>query len=485
MPDRSHNPLSPEPSPIEAALAAQISPQRFQLWFPLNARFIWLGTDLVVATRTHQFQEWAQHTFHDAIRAAAATVAGSDIPVRYVTDPDLFATTSAEPGEPLAPATPKSAPAPTNLFGDPPLPAVQPQTPAKPGKPHRSQPGRRWKRFVDFAVGSPNRVAQASARSVVEEPGLGPNPLVLHGPVGTGKTHLLEAMYVALRERWTDARPMYVTAEEFTNRFVQATRFSKTAGFRRQFRECSALLLDDLHFLGTKRATQEEFLHTLDALTSEGRQVVVTTDIHPRLAEELLPELVDRLVGGAVWGLLPPDEPTRLEILKQKVSASRASLPEDVLKMLARNLSGNARELEGAIHKLLHYVKVMNQPMTTSLARDLLGDQFRHTARAVSLQEVDAAVCTIVQLPGQALQSRSRSWAVVHPRMIAVYLARKHTTATYGEIAKYFGFRQHSTALANEKKVRGWIEQNTIQIYGDRRCATADLIQHIERELLR
>ena len=168
--------------------------------------------------------------------------------------------------------------------------------------------------------------AYASALSVVEEPGAHANPLVLHGPTGVGKTHLLEGIYVGLKKGWPEAKLCYITAEDFTNRFVQAMRFGKLAGFRKQFREVEALLIDDLNFLASKKATQEEFLHTFDALVSDGKQVVMTADCHPRLCEELLPELVDRLLGGAVWGLAPPDGQTRLDLLKAK---SAGTTPRD------------------------------------------------------------------------------------------------------------------------------------------------------------
>src|SRR5262249_43277142 len=174
-------------------------------------------------------------------------------------------------------------------------------------KGQRTASARRWHRLEEFVVGACNRVAHAAAVSVVEEPGQGANPLVLHGPVGTGKTHLLEGIYAGLRRRRPDGRVCFVTAEDFTNRFVQAMRLGKLGGFRKHFRDCDALLVDDLHFLAGKRATQEEFLHTFDALQADGRQVVVTCDCHPRLAEQFPPELTDRLLGGAVWGLTPPD----------------------------------------------------------------------------------------------------------------------------------------------------------------------------------
>src|SRR5438067_1326806 len=205
---------------------------------------------------------------------------------------------------------------------------------------------RRWHRLEEFVVGACNRVAHASALSVVEMPGEGGNPLVLHGPVGTGKTHLLEGVYAGLRRGHPDWRVLYVTAEDFTNRFVQAMRLGKLAGFRKHFRECDALLVDDLHFLATKKATQEEFLHTFDALQADGKQVVVTCDCHPRLADDFTPELADRLLGGAVWGLAPPDADTRLDILKSKAGRGPDTLvAEEVLRYLAGQLRGNVREL--------------------------------------------------------------------------------------------------------------------------------------------
>jgi chromosomal replication initiator protein len=334
-------------------------------------------------------------------------------------------------------------------------------------------------------VGACNRVAHASALSVVEDPGQGANPLVLHGPTGTGKTHLLEGIYAGLRRQHPDERPVFVTGEEFIGKFVQASRFGKQANFRRQFRDCSALLLDDLHTLATAAGSQREFLYTFDALYAEGKQIVVTTDCHPRLAEELMPELVDRLLGGAVWGLLPPDDETRLGILRAKATAAGGPFPDDVLKHLARNLRGNVRELEGAVNGVRHFAKVHGRPVSVSLAREALGDLLRHTVRTVTVADVDAAVCSVLHLSAGTLQSKARSWAVSHPRMVAVYLCRKHTAATYGEIAKHFGAKQHSTAVAAEKKVRTWLKDDATLSLGDRRWKAKDLLDRVERELQR
>jgi chromosomal replication initiator protein len=390
----------------------------------------------------------------------------------------------------LAP-DPERAPA-TNrdLFGEP-LPVKRPKA-KRPDpdavdldRPPQSQrPGRVWKLLPDFVVGSCNRMAYTSAASVVDEPAQGANPLVLHGPVGTGKSHLLEGIYAGLRRRF-DTRPVFTTAEEFTTRFVQASRLGKMSAFRRHYRECSALLLDNLNFLATKRATQEEFLHTFDALIADGRQVVVTTDCHPRLADEMMPELVDRLLGGAVWNLLPPDAETRLEILRKKAAGRGPTIPDEVLRSVAEVLRGNVRELEGAIHGIRHYAKVVGRPVDHALVREALGDLLRHAIRVVTLPDVDGAVCSVLRLSSGTLQSKARSWAVCHPRMLAVFLSRKHTAATYGEISRHFGARTHSSAVAAEKKVRSWLDRDERVLIGDREWPAKELLDRIERELQR
>src|SRR5262249_51777716 len=181
---------------------------------------------------------------------------------------------------------------------------------------------RQWRQLADFIVGACNRVAHAAALSAFESPHETPSPLVFHGPVGTGKTHLLEGVYAGLRKSQADWRVTQIRAEDFTNRFVQAMRLSKLSAFRHQFRCLDALLIDDLQFLATKPATQEEFLHTLDALAGAGALVIATMDCHPRLIEQFTPELADRLVAGAVWSLGEPDQHTRLEILKAKSAKS-------------------------------------------------------------------------------------------------------------------------------------------------------------------
>jgi chromosomal replication initiator protein len=484
------------------AVKTRITAARYGLWLKGQTCFIPLGKVLVVAVRSQQAKDYYEEKFGAVIGEAVAEVFGPEVGVNWVVDDAAVDSQEAEiesqrTGDKASaavepPATQGKAETEgkttRDLFGDP-IPEKKPKGKravqedddfAKPLTPSRTS--RRWKLLSEFVVGSSNRLAHTSALSVLESPGEEVNPLVLHGPVGTGKTHLLEGIYAGLK-RQSDQRPVYITAEEFTTRFVQASQRGKMVEFRRRFRECTALLLDDLHFLATKKQTQAEFLYTFDALLADNRQVVVTMDCHPRYADELSPELVDRLLGGAIWSLLPPDPDTRLEILRKKSSTGQPPIPDTVLKSLANSLRGNVRELEGAIHSIRQFARVTGRPVDHTVIREAVPELLQHSVRQTTVVDVDAAVCSTLRLSSGTLQSKSRQWAVTHPRMLAIYLCRKWTAATYGEIAKHFGAKTHSTAVQAEKKVRSWLDNNQSVAIGDRNWQVKELIDRIEREL--
>jgi chromosomal replication initiator protein len=467
---------------LAQAIARRVGEPRYKLWFEGHTRFRWHDDRLTVGVPNRHFEEWLQKTFGAAVSAAAAEAFGRPMQVRFAIDPELFQAARREQAE-AQQARPASKPE---------APPARPAKPAAPEAPAEAPPGapprraRRWHRLSEFVVGPCNRVAHAAALSVVEAPGEAANPLVLFGPVGTGKTHLLEGVYAGVRRAWPDGVVRYVTSEDFTNRFVQAMRHDKLGAFRKQFRECDVLLVDDLHFLARKKATQEEFLHTFDALLADGRQLVLTCDCHPRLADDFSPELTDRLLGGAVWGLAPPDAETRRAILQSKARrGDGAPLPEAVVAFLAGQLRGNVRELEGAVQSVRHYARVTGRPIDVPLVREALAELLRHAVRVVQVGDVDRAVCGVLRLDPGTLQSNGRAWAISHPRMVAMYLARKHTASTYSEIGAYLGGRNHSTVVAAEKKVRGWLEQDAELALGERRVRVRDLVERVERDLLR
>lgn len=460
------------PAGLGDAIASRVGQQRFELWFARHTKFRTQDGVLVVGVPNHFFQEWLEKTFSVQVAAAAAETLGRPTRVRFEIDGELFRAARREQAE-----TP--APVPQVALNQTPL-VIGADRSAGTASPRR----RTWRRLADFVVGACNRLAHAAALALIEG-SCEANPVVIHGPVGTGKTHLLEAVYAAVSSGRPPRPACYATSEEFTNRFLQAMRGGKLPAFRLHFRACETLLVDDLQFLAGKRATQEEFLHTLDAVGLAGGRVVVSSDCHPRYEDDFLPELRDRLLGGGVWGVTPPDETTRLAILRAKALSLRAAAPEPVLRFLATRLRGNVRELEGALHTLAHHARVVGRPVDESLAREALTDVLAHCARPTRLADVEASVCRAFGVEPALLRSRQRSWAAAHPRMLAAFLARRHTSAAYSEIGQHFGGRNHSTIVAAEKKVRRWLDADSELSLGGRRLRARQAVELAERELLR
>ena len=447
---------------MERCLSQRIGESRYKLWFADKTKFVWRDDGLVIGVPNLFLHDWLEKTFGAEVRDAAVEAHGSAVSVRFLVDAQLFQAARAEQAAAYDVAVP-AAPAPS-------IARVRPSR------------VRRQRSLADFVVGASNRVAHAAALSFAEAPLDAPNPLLLHGTVGTGKTHLLEGIAHGLERHHPDWRVLFVTAEEFTNRFVQAMHQHKLPAFRKQFRGCDALLIDDIGFLAKKNATQEELLHTLDSLQSEHRPIALTTDCHPRLADHFLPELVDRLVGGSAWSLNLPDRATRFEILRGK-SARSGDWPREVHDFLADNLRGNARELEGAVHSIAHLAKATYRRVDVELAREALGDILRHSVRVVHLDDLEQACCEAFGVTRDFLLSKKRHWVSSYPRMLAMYLARKHTQATFSEVGKHFGGRNHSTVVAAEKKVQQWLRDNITLQLGKCIVPVRDMVEKIERML--
>lgn len=473
---------------IEAALIQHVGRSSYDTWFSPYTRLRIEPESVIVSVPNQHMQEWLSQRFGVETGAAVREVFERPFPVRYLVEPELFPVVGAEnqPATGTSSGSKSSSPSSEPEYRQPPPQGLFDKKDGRKfagDKPKRS--ARRWRKLDEFVVGPCNRIAHAASQSAIESPGQGPSPLVIHGPVGTGKTHLLEAIYVGLRQQAPDWRLTYATAVDFTNRFVQAMRKGNMGQLRKQFRECDALLMDDLHFLSGKTKTQEEFLHTFDALSADGKPIFVTCDCHPRLTDDFVPELADRLMGGSVWSLQPPDAATRLDLLRAKSAKLHAVIGEDVLNFLSQQLRGNVRELEGALNCVRHFGRVTGRPIDIALTREALGDLLRHSVRVVRLDDIESAVCRSLGLPKGALQARTRSWNVSHPRMIAIFLARKHTSASYSEVGEYFGGRNHSTAVAAEKKVRLWLSTNEPLNLNDRTWPARELVESVERLLRR
>jgi chromosomal replication initiator protein len=309
------------------------------------------------------------------------------------------------------------------------------------------------------------------------------NPLVIHGAIGLGKSHLLDGIAYTLTKSHPNLNVAQITAEAFTNSFLDAMRIGNLTSFRARYRSAGGLIIDDVHFLAAKRATQEEFLHTFNNVADRGAPIILAADQHPRLISRLTDELVTRFLGGMVVKIEPPDLPTRCAILRAKVAGRGTDVPESVIAYIAEHMRSSVRELEGALQTVIMQALLTGKRVDLGVAQAALRDTIRHTTRTVGLRDIERAVCQLFQLSPEALKSDSRARALVYPRMVAMYLARRHVGAAYSEIGAYFGGRNHSTVMSAEKKVERWLRAEETGALLPGFETVADLLADLERRL--
>ncbi len=336
--------------------------------------------------------------------------------------------------------------------------------------------------WASFVVGPSNKLAVRAAELAIHHSGQ-ISPIYIYGPTSVGKTHLLEAIKSGVR-RDQQAKPLIMmTAEQFTSSFIDGLKQGMPL-FRNKFRGISALLVDDVQFFAGKESTQTEFLRTIDLLKGQGIQIVLTGDRPLNgLADLLKPEIIARLEAGMSCEIKPADREMLLAIFKQMAAARNLKLSDDVCEYVTSHLTTHARQLSGAINRLHAAVLTSNRPVTLDSVENLLEDMIRNNRRAVRLQDIDKAVCETLQLGGQSLQSKSRAKQATHPRMLAMWLARKYTRSALSEIGKYFGNRSHSTVVSAQKKVDSWLQESPDFGLTDSPLTVAEAIQKIERLL--
>lgn len=453
-------------------LVKSLGSARFGLWFGEGVRLTIVESMLEVGVPNAYFREWIQAHFATSLIDAGQAVTGRMLQLAFRINGE------AEPrvGDLIEPAFPREQRGPQITV---PL-SPSPQTPPRERATVQARPVRR---LDDFVVGSCNRLAYAAAREMAETAGRTFNPLVIYGGVGLGKSHLLEGLGHALRAHHSGLHIVQVTAEAFTNSFLEALRSGSLPAFRSRYRSVGALLVDDVHFLAAKRATHDEFLHTFNVLTATGAVIVLATDQHPRQIAKLPDELITRFLAGMVVKVEAPDLMTRREILRAKAVLRHANLPDAVLDYVATHLRASVRELEGALHSLIAHATLTGRRLDLTLAKTALRDTIRHTAQGIALRDVERAVSQLFQVDPDDLKSDSRTRALAYPRMIAIYLARKHTGTPYSEIGRYFGGRNHSTVISAEKKVLGWLraEERNGLLAGFE--TVSDILSALERDL--
>lgn len=301
--------------------------------------------------------------------------------------------------------------------------------------------------FQDFVVGNSNQFCHAAAMRVAEKPGQSYNPLFIYGGVGLGKTHLLHAIGNTVLQRDPKSRVLYMSSETFTNELILALRHAKMDEFKKRLRTIEVLLIDDIQFIVGKERTQEEFFHTFNALYSAKRQIVITSDKIPTDIPGIEERLQTRFSWGLTADLQAPDFETRVAILKQKALLENFQLPEEVGHLIAEKISSNVRELEGALTRLHAVSSIQNISISIDMARQALKPLLQPKVVNISVEDIKRAVANHFNLKVSDITSKRRTKNLSFPRHIAMYLCRKHTTASYPEIGEHFGGRDHSSVI--------------------------------------
>ena len=307
-------------------------------------------------------------------------------------------------------------------------------------------------------VGKPNELAHAAARRVAEGGDVSFNPLFLHGGVGLGKTHLMHAIAWEIKKRDPNAKVLYLSAEQFMYRFVQALRFKDTISFKEMFRSVDVLMVDDVQFIAGKSSTQEEFFHTFNALIDQNKQVIISGDRAPVDMEQLEDRIKSRLQWGLVVDVHPTDYELRLGILlsKQESQArynSTVEVSPGVLEFMAQRISSNVRVLEGALTRLYAFGSLVGRPVTLEMAQESLSDILRATDRKVTIDEIIRKVTDHYGVNLTDMLSARRTRSIARPRQVAMYLSKKLTSKSLPEIGRRFGKRDHTTVIHAVKKI--------------------------------
>jgi chromosomal replication initiator protein len=477
-------------SAVREALAGRVGRERFELWFGRGVRIEWLGGVLrgetggglrLVAAEAFRL-DCLRRAFRADLLAAAMAVLGTSVPLEFAVDAAL-----AQEIPPAAVENESSMPRhavlhpPARESGSPAAADGERARPRHDGASHRA-PKRHWASLKEFIAGEANRLAFTAAQTAAERPGEY-TPLTIVGPPGSGKTHLLEGIWRRVRETRTLQRVIYLSAEQFTNHFLEALRASGTPSFRRKYRDVELLLIDDVQFFAGKQSTLVELVHTIDTLVRDGRQVVCSSDRPPAELRALGPELITRLAGGLVCTLQPADFATRLGILQQLAARQHLQVPGEVMQWLAGQLDGDARHLAGALNRLRAATEAHERPIDLPFAEEVLDDLIHASRRPVRLPDIVEAVCDVFGVESEQLKSSSKAAGVTNPRMLIMFLARKYTRAALSEISRSLGRKSHSTVVSAQHTVTEWLAAGKTMPLSHGSVRVEDAIKRVESRL--
>ncbi|CAM3388741.1 chromosomal replication initiator protein DnaA [Deinococcus deserti] len=409
-----------------------ISEVEYHTWFaPLKNLGVQDGS-LVLGVRNSFAQEWLRKQYQGLLEDALRSLGAQHPQVSFQVLP-------ASQDALLLPSDP------------PPAPISPGRAPAPPPADNRKTLNPKYT-FENFVVGPNNNLAHAAALAVAESPGKAYNPLFIYGDVGLGKTHLMHAVGHYIAERFPEKRIEYVSTETFTNELINAIREDKTTQFRNRYRSVDLLLVDDIQFLAGKERTQEEFFHTFNALYENHKQIILSSDRPPKDIQTLEGRLRSRFEWGLITDIQSPEFETRVAILKMNAEHNRIDIPQEVLELIARQVTTNIRELEGALMRVVAFSSLNNVPFSRAVASKALSNVFAPQEVKVEMMDVLRQVASHFNMPPDVIRGSGRVREVVVPRQVAQYLIRDLTDHSLPEIGQFFG-RDHSTVMHAISKV--------------------------------
>lgn len=415
---------------LDSYLRGRLREDLYQRWFaPLHGVTV-EGDRLLISAPDKFHRDFVDDNYRSWFEEFVPGVLGASLRVQFVVDESPPRRTDA--------TLPRRTPLPMAEL-----------TPA----PGEARPNPRYT-FDTFVVGESNQFAFAAAQAVASKPGRTWNPLFLHGDSGLGKTHLLHAIAQAIPLARPGPRVAIVSSERYTNDFVDALSKNTMQEFRRKYRECGALLVDDVQFFAGRDKTAEEFFHTFNALYEQNIQIVLSSDRSPKELKGLEERLCSRFGWGMRVSVQPPEFETRAAILKKKADVEHIELPDDVAALLATHIKSNVRELEGGLMRLAAFASLKTEPISVALARDVLSDVIPPPGYRPSIERIQESVASHYGLTVARLTSASREQKIALPRQVAMYLCRELAKETLQSIAEKFNKKDHTTVIAAVERVR-------------------------------
>jgi chromosomal replication initiator protein len=476
---------------VNEALADKLGEQKYRIWFKNSTKLTLAGGYLKVGVPNLFIANWIENHFLNEISQVARTVAGKNIKVTFAIDPEL---SNRRTGSRAVSSAAKNDRYLSRFVTD------QKTKKSAAG----GQQKKRLKLNLDtFVVGSSNELAYNAATVVVNEQQSPFNPLFVHGGYGVGKTHLLQGICNAASEKRPQTNWLYLSAEDFANQYILALKTKKLEAFRQRMRQTDLLVIDDVHFLASKPSMQEEFLHTFNTINLAGKQVVLASDAHPKMINQLSEKLVNRFVSGMVVKIDTPDLETRCRICRQYITninrtGSRTTystantctlVPESVIRYIAENMRTNVRELEGALLKLIAYTALKHEKITTSLAKAVLSEHLERCDPIVHVSDIESAVATFFGITPTSIHSAKKNRTVAMARHFSMYLTRKHTNMSSSEIGRVMGNKNHATVLLACKKIENMLQKNCDLNWngpsGNRISKARAILAQIEKDISR